>query len=180
MHKPLWLMNHLPSSLCEMASADFQKIEPKDASMGENSESKNHTHRNTTVRFIPPGHWFAHIMADFGRTANQRCNWGYEITGNENIQYAEYGKGQHYDWHIDTFPLGFQPFDRKVTVVSLLNSTADFEGGELKIKLYSEYDVPMMKGTMIAFPSILEHKVTPVLSGVRYSAAMWLHGPKFK
>jgi PKHD-type hydroxylase len=48
------------------------------------------------------------------------------------------------------------------------------------MRLYSEYTAPLVKGSMIAFPSILEHRVTPVLSGVRYSATMWFNGPRFK
>jgi predicted 2-oxoglutarate/Fe(II)-dependent dioxygenase YbiX len=38
----------------------------------------------------------------------------------------------------------------------------------------------MSHGTIIAFPPILEHRVIPVTSGVRYSATMWFNGPRFR
>jgi PKHD-type hydroxylase len=63
-------------------------------------------------------------------------------------------------------------------VVCLLND--GFEGGEFEVRLYNDYKAPLVKGTMIAFPSILEHRVLPVLSGLRYSATMWFSGPRFR
>jgi PKHD-type hydroxylase len=62
----------------------------------------------------------------------------------------------------------------------LLNDPAEFTGGEFQIRLYSEYTAPLVKGSVIAFPSFLEHRVVPVTSGVRKSATMWLRGPRFR
>jgi PKHD-type hydroxylase len=94
------------------------------------------------------------------------------------VQFAEYGPEQHYAWHTDTFTLSGKPIERKVSVVCLLND--DFEGGEFEVRLYNNYQAPLKKGTMIAFPSILEHRVVPVTSGIRYSATVWFNGPRFR
>jgi PKHD-type hydroxylase len=64
--------------------------------------------------------------------------------------------------------------------VALLNDTSEWEGGELQLRLYDEYKVPLEKGTVVAFPSILEHRVTPVLKGFRYTATIWFNGPRFR
>jgi PKHD-type hydroxylase len=61
-----------------------------------------------------------------------------------------------------------------------LNDPKEFLGGEFKVRLYQEYIAPLQKGSVVAFPSILGHCVTPVISGVRYSATMWLNGEKFR
>jgi PKHD-type hydroxylase len=111
---------------------------------------------------------------------NRACQWEFHVTDNENIQFAEYGPEQHYHWHVDVFPLSGLPLDRKLTVVCLLNDPAEFTGGEFQIRLYSEYTAPLVKGSVIAFPSFLEHRVVPVTSGVRKSATMWLRGPRFR
>ena len=179
-HKPIWYLKQIPEQLCDLAVQDFLSVTPRDASMGQNGETNDHKQRNTTVRFIESGHWFSYIMHGVAREANTTCQWGYEITGHENIQFAEYGPDQHYDWHVDVFPLGYQPFDRKVSVICLLSDLSEFESGDFEIKLYSTYKAPLKKGTIIAFPSILEHRVIPVTSGLRRSATVWMTGPKYK
>ena len=37
----------------------------------------------------------------------------------------------------------------------------------------------IMQGTIIIFPSMLPHRVTPVTKGVRYSLVQWFSGPDF-
>jgi PKHD-type hydroxylase len=179
-HKPIWLIGQLPEELCDKAIKEFMLVPAKAASMGEDGSHSDNSHRNTTVRFISPSHWLTGDLFSFGGYANKESGWDYAISGNENIQFAEYAVGQHYGWHVDNFPLGYQKVDRKVTVVTLLSDPADYEGGDLFVKLYQEYKPELKKGSVIAFPSILEHMVTPVTKGVRYSAAMWINGPCFR
>jgi PKHD-type hydroxylase len=179
-HKPLWYLKELPEDFCDLAIKDFSIIQPADARMGQFAETENHQQRNTTVRFVDNGHWLPYIMHGIAREANQVCGWGYDITSFENLQFAEYGIDQHYDWHIDFFPLSEKELDRKVSVVCLMSDPAEFEGGDFEVRLYGTYKVPLKKGSVVAFPSILEHRVTPVTSGVRYSSTIWMNGPKFK
>jgi PKHD-type hydroxylase len=148
--------------------------------MGVSGDTFNYTHRNTTVRFSNRGHWFEEHMKYFANLGNKECQWDYDIQDHENIQFAEYGPEQHYNWHVDVFPLSGQSTDRKITVVCLLNELSEFTGGEFQIRLYSEYVAPLTKGSVIAFPSFLEHRVTPVTSGMRKSATIWLNGPRFR
>ena len=179
-HKPVWHLANLPTEVCDKAFEELMAIPAKDATMGEGGQYVNKQHRNTTIRFAPESYWLNKIMRDFAEHANKECDWGYDVNRNESLQFAEYKTDQHYDWHVDIFPLGEQPYDRKITVVILLNDPSEFEGGQLKIKLYQEYDAPLVRGSIIAFPSMLEHAVTPVLNGVRYSATMWVSGPRFR
>lgn len=179
-HKPMWYLGEITSEECDKAVEEFMKLPAKAASMGEDGEYSNNSHRNTTVRFVEPDHWLTPLMRGFGAGANEACQWGYDLTGNENIQFAQYCIGQHYGWHVDNFPLGYQKVDRKVTVVVLLSNPKDYRGGDLFIRLYKDYRPELKKGSVIAFPSILEHMVTPVTEGVRFSAAMWINGPCFK
>lgn len=179
-HLPLWYLGQIPSEICDKAVEDFLRIPPRDATMGANGEEVSHAHRDTTVRFAQKDHWFGDTLREFGAHANKECGWGYELNDYEAVQYARYGVGQHYNWHVDNFPLAGLPTDRKVSVVCLLCEPSDFGGGELQVRLYSEYTALLTKGALIAFPSILEHRVTPVTAGLRATATMWLSGPRFK
>lgn len=179
-HLPIWFLSSVPPNLCDQITQELSAIPPRDASMGVDGDQIAHGHRNTEVRFARDDYWFGETMESFAHESNRICKWGYDITGREAIQLAKYGPEQHYNWHVDTFPLCGRDTDRKVTVVCLLNDPAEFTGGGFQIRLYSEYTAPLVKGSMIAFPSILEHRVVPVLSGTRYSATMWFNGPRFR
>lgn len=178
MHLPIWLLGKVPSEVCDLAVKEFELIEPMDAAMGEAGENISHSYRNTSVRFARQDNWFGSILYNHALVANKINEWDYDISFHENLQYAKYTIDQHYNWHIDTFPLSGKPFERKVTAVCLLNDPSEFEGGEFQIKLYQEYVAPLEKGSIIAFPSMLEHRVTPVTSGVRTSATVWLSGKR--
>jgi PKHD-type hydroxylase len=177
-HLPIWYLGRIPEAVCDAALAEFQAIGFKDAVMGVNGDIQDHKKRNTSICFAPNDHWFGGIMLKHGLIGNEKCDWQYGVDGHEAIQFAKYEPGQHYDWHVDVFPLSGLQIERKLTVICLLSDVYDFNGGDLFLKLYQEYQAPLEKGSLIAFPSQLEHKVTPVISGVRYSATMWLNGPR--
>lgn len=177
-HLPLWYLGELSAEVCDQVVAELLQTPSQDAAMGPGGETKEHSTRNTKVHFAPHNYWLADQFEKFAQEANSACSWNYDVTGKESIQFAEYEQNQHYAWHTDTFTLSGRPEDRKITVVALLND--DFVGGHFDLKLYSEYRAPLKKGSIIAFPSILEHRVTPVESGKRYSATLWLNGPRFR
>lgn len=177
-HLPIWYMGQLGDEMCDRVVAELSPEEVKEATLGADGTDTNLQTRKTAVRFAPQGYWLEGIFERFAVEANKQCGWEYHITGAERVQLAEYGAEHHYTWHTDTFTLSGKPLDRKVTVVCLLNDA--FEGGEFEVRLYSDYAAALKKGSMIAFPSILEHRVKPVISGTRFSATMWFNGPRFR
>ena len=177
-HLPLWYTAELDHDTCNQVIAELSGIEVRDATMGVDGTDKDISTRNTNVRFGGSDYWLGDRFEQFALEANKVCKWDYHITGRENVQFAEYGPEQHYAWHTDTFTLSGKPIERKISVVCLLND--EFEGGEFEVRLYNTYPAPLKKGTMIAFPSILEHRVVPVTSGIRYSATVWFNGPRFR
>lgn len=179
-HLPIWYLDKIPAEVIDAVKEDFMSIKPINATMGMNSEITDLKFRDTIIRFDTSNHEFSKRMYAFAEEANKICGWGYEVNSHEPIQFGEYRTGQHYDWHVDWFPLSGAEKDRKLSVVCMLNDPSEFTGGELWLRLNSEYVAPLEKGSIICFPSIIEHKVAPVLSGIRYTAVMWLSGPKFK
>ena len=37
------------------------------------------------------------------RHANKEAQWNFDLTGAECCQFTEYGEGEYYDWHYDSF-----------------------------------------------------------------------------
>ncbi len=177
-HLPIWYLSSLSAEDCDRVIAELGALDSKDATMGPDGQESNHKSRNTTVRFAEHSYWLAEVFERVAAEGNQVCGWNYDVTGRECVQFAEYGPEQHYSWHTDTFTLAGKPVDRKITVVCLLND--EFTGGDFEMRLYGDYKAPLVKGSVIAFPSILEHRVTPVLTGTRRSATLWLNGPRFR
>jgi PKHD-type hydroxylase len=68
-------------------------------------------------------------------------------------------------------------------VILLSEPNVDFEGGEFQINEGLEErakTIKMTKGTLIAFPSFMIHRVKTVTKGIRKSITIWVEGPKFK
>jgi PKHD-type hydroxylase len=179
-HLPIWYMGQVPTDVCDAAVREFLEIEPQSATMGSNGEHQDTSHRDTVLRFAPDDHWFGGVMYQHGLASNQAKGWDYDITGHENVQFGSYGPNGHYGWHMDTFILSGQPLERKVSVICLMSDPEEYEGGDFEIQLYQNYKVDMKKGQLIAFPSMLQHRVLPIISGTRTSAVIWLNGPRMR
>lgn len=129
-----------------------------------------------------------------GNTAVQNILWRYVKVANNNafhcnvedvcqIQYTEYHavKKGHYDWHIDVNWDGDQLRDRKLSVTVQLSDPSEYEGGGFEFAECQTPDVSSrLKGTVLVFPSYLQHRVLPVTSGTRKSLVAWFEGPRWK
>ena len=177
-----WLIKQIPPEVIDLANKEFDLISPYDAQVVTNgAEVTNYEQRDSTLRIPEFGHWFSGILYRFGMVANDY--WGFKIDAQETLQVADYGENQHFDWHMDVIPFS-GPTDRKVSIVCLLTDPDDYYGGHFQIQNpRNEKDIhtlPLQKGMMVAFPSVVRHRVTPVARGTRRSATMWLTGPCYR
>lgn len=95
---------------------------------------------------------------------------GYDVTKLNKYQFTEYKEGEYYDWHVDSNKDIYS--DRYYSIVIQLND--EYDGGELELKDYITTNIPKKIGTLCMFPSNKLHRVTPVISGVRYSLVNWV------
>lgn len=103
--------------------------------------------------------------------------WGYDIQRLENVQMSKYREGGHYSWHMDSkTPVNNE--QRKLSISILLND--EFKGGNLEIETNVGENVLKSAGDIVVFPSFLNHRVTPVEKGTRYTAVSWAYGPAFR
>jgi len=131
----------------------------------------DHTIRNSKIAWIHPGPstWWLFDRAIMVFKSSLPFN------SLQSMQYTVYdSKGSHYDWHRD-IGSGDEIMKARVNVGILqLSSPSEYKGGVLQIKHQSEtIDVMKTKGMVTTFPIQLEHRVTPVTSGVRKTLIMW-------
>jgi PKHD-type hydroxylase len=124
--------------------------------------------------------WLYDRMQQVVRSLNAE-SYKYELNGfSEPFQYTVYRgeEGGHYGWHVDHGPLQFQ---RKLSVSLQLSDGAAYDGCELQFMAGNKMEVaPRERGAIIAFPSYVLHRVTPVTRGVRKSVVVWVTGPNFR
>ena len=126
------------------------------------------------------------IITPFMINANEKAGWNFDINEMQNPQVTRYQEGRFYTWHRDggsDHLFNSSNWGRKLSMTVCLND--DYEGGELQMCSYgrTEHTVeapPQGKGTIIVFPSFMDHQVAPVTKGVRYSLVTWFTGPPFK
>lgn len=121
----------------------------------------------------------------FLKMATAACNlneqyFKFDLFGfTEPLQFTEYSSiGDHYVQHVDKV---FNGVVRKLSVVVQLSDPKDYEGSELELYYKSNPDIAYKnQGWMTAFPSYTLHKVTPLISGTRYSLVGWISGTPFR
>ena len=100
--------------------------------------------------------------------------------GFETIQWTEYNVGQQYNSHVDTFFNAGDQVHRKLSASILLSEPGSFEGGELFIQGGTMDPEKITRGQIYVFPSLLNHWVKPITSGVRHSLVIWNQGRSWR
>ena len=110
------------------------------------------------------------------------------------MQITRYRKGGFYNFHRDGYGDHLSVYNdpqndflnghvRKLSMTTLLSD--NYEGGEFQFAGYGQekrtISTPEFTkiGSIIVFPSAMEHRVAPVTKGVRYSLVTWFVGPPF-
>lgn len=129
-------------------------------------------------------HWLFSKLLQLTDSINSNT-YRYDLTGFDYIQHTLYNKeGSHYSWHMD-MAMGsgdIQQISRKLSLILVLTDPKEYTGGEFQIQYTgaAPAKVEQKRGRIIAFPSFMMHRVTPVSEGIRKSIVFWALGPKFK
>ena len=139
--------------------------------------------------------WVYDLIFSCMKTANKNAGWNFDIKSAETPQLTKYKKGGFYNWHSDGGADHLSVYDssegeflsgyaRKLSMSISLNE--NFSGGRFQFaNMYSgkrKILTPELKetGSVIVFPSFMNHRVTPITKGTRYSLVAWFLGPPFK
>ena len=131
--------------------------------------------------------WIVDAIWPFMEVANELSGQMFDIERVEDIQVTKYKPGCFYEFHTDSYSSHhFKDSHGKVRKLSMtVQLNDDYEGGEFQVarccrgKLQTE-TMEKAKGTVIVFPSSLEHRVKKVTSGERYSLVAWFKGPPLR
>ena len=130
--------------------------------------------------------WLKKLVWSYMEAFNDVSGLRYDIDEVETLQVAKYGEGGHYDFHVDSFSSHKWAIGGKVRKISMtIQLNEDYEGGEFEIVRCREGKLDLTtlsrgRGSIILFPSCLEHRVKPVTRGVRYSLVAWFKGPPLR
>lgn len=176
----LW-SGEISKEYCESFVKELSKLPPQEATTF-NGDSD---YRSSIVRWASHEESIACLFESYFLKANGNA-FAVELgrTQDIEIQFTEYDskyQGQ-YKVHHDIDWNGTKPYQRKLSMVVQLSDPADYEGGELQFTEVTNPDKEALQkqGSIIVFPSYLQHAVTPVTKGKRYSLVLWLSGPRWK
>ena len=134
--------------------------------------------------------WVYDLITPYMSAANEHAGWKYDIVAIVPCQLTRYTKDGFYAWHLDGIGSHNEIYNkpdnkflhgntRKLSMTIVLNS--DYEGGDFDLRsCVGESKVPRFEeGSIIVFPSFMDHRVVPVTKGIRYSLVAWFVGPPF-
>ena len=186
---PETLPDVVTNDICEMAKL-FPEEEGKVGAVNTNIEGKkDNTIRNCKVRWIQPDtdetKKLTNLCTALFHDAN-RMLFGVDLTKIFNIQYTEYHgntKG-FYHTHMDSYLGSGEVSDRKLSMTIQLSDSNEYEGGDFvlrdDIQIFLTKEELRKKGTVLVFPSFLNHSVQPVTKGIRKSLVTWIEGPAWR
>lgn len=131
--------------------------------------------RSSKIKFVTPGPEIMWLFERLEMAITQMNNaYKYHLLGfYEGVQIASYKSGGKYNWHIDIGP--GQNSNRKLSMSVQLTDPDTYKGGNLEFMNVDSKSERAI-GTLIVFPSFLQHRVTPVIKGTRHSMVAWVHG----
>jgi PKHD-type hydroxylase len=79
---------------------------------------------------------------------------------------------------VDHGPIRVQ---RKLSISVQLSDPSQYDGCELQFQAGNAIETaPRERGSVIAFPAYVLHRITPCTRGTRKAIVAWTTGPKFK
>ena len=178
----------------EEASVDTQKgVTDEERKTGRKGDFKPDSKTRISDVAWTSEQWVYDLIWPFMDDANVNAGWKYNIKAAESCQITRYKKGGFYNFHRDGYGDHLSAYHRpdnafihdhvrKLSMSVILND--NFEGGAFEFASYGKErceitPIEAERGSVIVFPSWMEHRVAPVTKGIRYSLVCWFLGPPF-
>ena len=149
-------------------------------------DEKNHKNHRVAWTYFTNEQWIYDIVFEYMRKANEYADWNFQIDASEALQITKYDTNGYQNYHYDGdgYTRYHRPHEellhnktRKLSMSIILND--DFEGGQLEF-MNNPNPIEDKLGTIVVFPSYMQHRVKPVTSGTRYSLVAWFVGESFR
>ena len=103
--------------------------------------------------------------------------WRFDISDIGPVVLLRYDPGDQFGLHID-FGRGY--LDRKISMIVQLSQPDAYTGGVLEFGLAPPAIAARERGSLLAFPVWVPHRLSPVTSGKRYVVTCFVLGPPFR
>lgn len=159
-----------------------------DSTLGHRTQNSEIRISETKFHYITDdSDWIFDLLEYVANTVNDKY-FQFDLLGFDRFQYTVYNQvGAHYAYHSDmafgTVNVNELKVPRKLSFSLILSDSTEYKGGDFEMMINDANTpviVPQKKGRVIAFPSYITHRVTPLISGIRKSIVVWAVGPKFK
>ena len=124
---------------------------------------------------------YSHIPKDFFEKLKVfnviPFNFNFEIDDNQSLVIHKYEVGEYFESHSDTslsnYGTGnnYTRVKRIKTLLFQLSDENEYSGGDF---IVDSVKINKKIGNCVSFDSKLFHEVTPIISGIRYSATIWI------
>jgi|TARA_R110000796_G_scaffold117791_1_gene231011 PKHD-type hydroxylase len=188
MHTYCSYKDELPKELCKGLANIGKELDKDEAKVyKEGNDIKMKEVRNNRIAWLENPE-LTSILQLYAEKANQEAGWNFNINCYETPQVSFYGKGQFYNWHMDTgVETVSDTYVRKLSMSVTLDD--NFKGGDFQIqdwvhpqdsKKFSTLKDMRRIGSITVFPSFMFHRVTKVKEGERCSLVCWFRGEPFQ
>jgi PKHD-type hydroxylase len=163
-NEPLFVMNDEGESIIDY---NFRKADGKICYIDSNNE------------------WIFQKLNSLAVLVNNQV-YNYDLNGFDFFQYTEYNKvGSKHDMHVDMVLGDKVPPEMKLPLKLscslLLSNEEEYEGCDFEIMVdWKNVPIKQKRGRLIAFPSFMPHRVTPLIKGKRKAIVFWVRGPRFR
>tara|TARA_R110000764_G_scaffold58636_4_gene127338 strand:- start:133 stop:699 length:567 start_codon:yes stop_codon:yes gene_type:complete len=177
----------LPKEFCDGMLSVARELDSKEAEVFKEGDDVVLSEiRNNRVAWLANDE-LSEILELYVDIANERAGWDFSLTSFEVPQISFYGKGQFYNWHVDTgVEKQSDPYFRKLAISITLND--EFKGGDFQVQNFVHPQAPnrfrtvkamRRQGSIVVFPSFIFHRITTVSEGERSAMTCWFRGEKF-
>lgn len=166
---------------CDKVMKLSKTFKLEDSKIGTTGE-ENKSIRNSKISFIHPTPDTFWMYEKLTRGVIELNNSFFKFdlfSFGEGLQFTEYkGPSGKFDKHVDRV---FNGPVRKLSIIVQLSDENAYTGGNIEL---FEGDKPITlsrkRGTLLAFPSFVMHRVSEVTSGKRNSIVGWINGKPFR
>ena len=131
------------------------------------------------IKYNEETQWLYDKIYNYANIANNKIYQFKLHYSLDDIQYSRYSLNGKYDFHVD-IGSGRNSM-RKLSCSILLNDPEEFEGGNFEFQTGKNPEkVPLIKGSVVFFPSFFLHRVCEITKGSRESLVLWIGGDSYE
>ena len=178
--------SHFSADQCDQMIQEAQQV-PAVAAGVSNMNSVDQNIRRSQIRWIQRAGYWESIFSEMEKLTKRSNDDWFDVRYNQlpPLQFSEYDAAYQgeYKSHQDVFITSGLDIQRKISFVIQLCKPDSYQGGDLTFQQVDATPPPAdirAQGTVIFFPSLVYHQLTPVTQGIRYSMVGWWEGPAWR